>query len=170
MIERRFATATVQGRKLTGLAAPFNTETRINDFREVIRPGAFRATLESGKDILCCADHDMTRVLGRTRSHTLQLEERDDGLHFTLELPDTTLGRDLLALAERGDVGGVSIGFRAVEDAWEGDLRELRQVELHEVSIVQAFPAYETTSVSLRSRPSVYETHGIRYLWLETCR
>src|SRR5690554_6595637 len=129
MIERRYATATVQGRKLIGLAAPFGIETRINDFRERIAPGAFRATLESSTDILCCADHDMTRVLGRTRSGSLQLEERNDGLHFTLQVPDTQLGRDLLHLAERGDVGGVSFGFRAVTESWEGDLRELCAVE-----------------------------------------
>ena len=163
MIERRFATATVQGRKLTGLAAPFNTETRINDFREVIRPGAFRTTLESGKDILCCADHDMTRVLGRTKSGTLHLEERSDGLHFTLEVPDTQLGRDLLHLAQRNDVGGVSIGFHAIADTWEGDLRELRQVELVEISIVSAHAAYPTTVEARSLRP-----FDVNRAWLET--
>lgn len=163
MIERRFATATVQGRKLTGLAAPFNTETRISDFRERIAPGAFRATLASGRDVICCADHDVTRVLGRTKSGTLHLEERSDGLHFVVELPDTTLGRDLLALAERGDLGGVSIGFRAVEDTWEGDLRELRQVELVEISIVSAHAAYPTTVEARSLRP-----FDRNRAWLET--
>ncbi|WP_372183107.1 HK97 family phage prohead protease [Xanthomonas axonopodis] len=57
-IERRFATgATVEGRQLIGLAAPFGTETRIADFRELIAPGAFTRTLAENKDILALADH-----------------------------------------------------------------------------------------------------------------
>ena len=45
-LERRFATgATVEGRQLIGLAAPFGVETRIADFREVIAPGAFTKTI-----------------------------------------------------------------------------------------------------------------------------
>ena len=165
MIERRYATATVQGRKLTGLAAPYGIETRINDFREVIRPGAFRASLASGRDILCLRDHDAGVLLGRTKTGTLQLEERDDGLHFTLQVPDTQAGRDVLALAERGDLGGVSIGFRAVEDDWQGDLRELRSVELHEVSIVQSHAAYPTSVEARSLRP-----FDVNRAWLETVK
>lgn len=170
-LERRAASnLTVANRRLVGYAARFNTEARIADFREVIRPGAFRQSLASGRDILCLRDHDPAVLLGRTKSNTLELREDDEGLYFSLAVPDTQAGRDLLALAERGDLGGMSFGFRAVDDAWNGDVRELRAVELHEVSIVQAHPAYENTSIALRSRPSVYETHGIRRLWLETCR
>ena len=45
-LERRFTTgASVEGRQLVGLAAPFGSETRIHDFREVIAPGAFTLSL-----------------------------------------------------------------------------------------------------------------------------
>ena len=44
-MERRFAaSAVVEGRQLVGLAAPFDSETRIADFRERIAPGAFART------------------------------------------------------------------------------------------------------------------------------
>ena len=37
-------------------------------------------------------------------------------------------------------------------DAWSGDRRELRTVDLREISVVQAWPAYGETTVSARSR------------------
>jgi len=170
VIEQRFASgAALEGRQLVGLAAPFNAETRIADFRERIAPGAFSATLASGRDILALADHDAGKVLGRTSTGSLRLSETAAGLEFGIDLPDTSTGRDLRALAARGDLGGVSIGFRAVRDSWAGEVRTLHEVELAEVSIVQSWPAYPTTTVSLRSRQQVGQHALLRY-WLETCR
>jgi len=154
-IEKRSATdIKAEGRKLVGYAAVFGAETRIADFREAIAPGAFSASLASGKDILALQDHDSGKVLARTKSGTLRLSEDTRGLRFEIDMPDTQLGRDLLTMAERGDVGGMSFGFHVREggESWQGDRRELRSVELHEISVVQSFPAYPQTSVSARSR------------------
>jgi len=143
-----------EGRKLTGYAAVFGQETRIADFRETIRKGAFAASLASGKDILALVDHDSGKVLGRTRSGTLRLSEDERGLRFEIDVPDTNLGRDLLAMATRGDLGGASFGFTVQPDGeeWRGDQRTVKAVTLHEISVVQSFPAYAGTSVSARSR------------------
>ena len=143
-----------EGRKLVGYAAVFDQETRIADFREVIKRGAFAASLASGKDTLALVDHDSTRVLARTKSGTLRLSEDERGLKFEIDVPDTSAGRDVLALAARGDLGGASFGFTVAAggDAWTGDKRELRAVTLHEISIVQSFAAYGGTSVQARSR------------------
>ena len=166
-LERRFtSSATVEGRQLVGLAAPYGSEAKIADFRETIAPGAFTRTLAENRDILALADHDPARVLGRTKSGTLQLREDERGLRFELQVPDTSTGRDLRALAERGDLGGVSMGFIATRDSWDGDLRTLHEVELHEVSIVQAHAAYPTTTVSLRSRNATGRRDP-RLAWLE---
>lgn len=172
-IERRAsAGVTAAGRKLTGYIARFDTEARIGSFTETIKPGAFRASIDSGRDILALADHDAGKVLGRTRSGTLQLAEDVHGLKFELQMPDTQTGRDLVALAERGDLGGCSFGFTVPKggDAWNGDHRELRAVELHEVSIVQSWPAYAGTEIALRRRPVICFTLEPRRAWLETCR
>lgn len=167
-LERRFtSSATVEGRQLVGLAAPFNSEAKIADFRETIAPGAFTRSLSEGRDILALVDHDTSRVLGRTRTGTLELRETAEGLEYRVTLPDTTAGRDLRALAERGDLGGVSMGFIATRDSWNGDLRTLHEVELHEVSIVQAHPAYPTTTVTLRSRNAAGLRADPRFRWLE---
>lgn len=156
-----------RGRRLEGYAATFGTETRIGDrFLETVASGAFGATLRSGRDILALVDHDPGRVLGRTKSGTLRLVEDSRGLAFDLDVPDTQAGRDALALAERGDLGGMSFGFNATDEAWNGDRRELRGVELHEISVVQAWPAYEGTIVTARSRvlPALRRDLARRYL------
>ena len=169
-IERRAsAGVTASGRKLTGYIARFDTEARIGGFTETIKPGAFRASITSGRDILALADHDPKAVLGRTKSGSLQLDEDVHGLRFTLQVPDTTAGRDLIALAERGDLGGCSFGFTVPKDgeAWNGDRRELRAIELHEVSIVQSWPAYPDTTVALRHRHNASLHSDPRFRWLE---
>jgi HK97 family phage prohead protease len=172
MIEKRaIAGVTASGRKLTGYIAKFGMATQIGSFTEVIRRGAFTRTLAENPDILALADHDPSKVLGRTRSGTLELREDDTGLAFTLAMPDTQAGRDLIALAERGDIGGASFGFNvpAGGDSWNGNNRELRAVNLAEVSIVSAFPAYQDTEVSLRSLQPDSKLTLLRY-FLETCR
>ena len=166
-IEHRMATGLqASGRTLTGYAAVFNADTRVGDFIERIAPGAFIRSLESGRDVLALADHDPKSVLGRTSSGTLALSEDSHGLAFTLTLPDTTAGRDLAALAARGDLGGMSFGFVPVDEVWAGDTRELREVELHEVSVVQSWPAYPQTSVALRMK----QLRTPARMWLETCK
>ncbi|OQW45374.1 MAG: primosome assembly protein PriA [Proteobacteria bacterium SG_bin6] len=151
-IERRaFAEIRSTGRRLEGYAATFGAEARIGPFVESIAPGAFAASLRG--DVLALLDHDPGKVLGRTRSGTLRLSEDARGLAFSLDLPDTQAGRDVLALAERGDLGGMSFGFTVPKggEAWNGQRRELRTVALQEISVVQAWPAYPDTELALRA-------------------
>jgi uncharacterized protein len=155
-------------RRLEGYAAVFGSPATIADFSETIRAGAFRASLEAGADILALVDHDHGKLLARTSSGTLRLKEDAYGLAFSLDLPDTQLGRDILALAERRDLGGMSFGFRVQEDAWPArNRRELRAVDLVEVSVVQAFPAYAATSVAARARISPEAEARMRRLLVE---
>jgi len=159
-----------KGRRLEGYAATFGTETRITDFTEVIAPGAFRASIDQGRDILALVDHDTKRVLARTRSGSLRISEDSRGLAFDLDLPDTSYGRDVLALAERGDVGGMSFAFTVDKDGeeWRGDRRELRSVTLHEISVVTAFPAYDGTMVQARNRLPLSPRLAAARKWMES--
>jgi len=88
------------------------------------------------------------------RSGTLRLAEDTRGLKFSLDLPDTAAGRDVVALAERNDIGGMSFGFRVPKggESWNGKRRTLRTIDLREISIVSSWPAYPDTSLALRSR------------------
>lgn len=158
-LEKRTLTSPVEVRKaedkrtVAGYAALFNSEADIGGaFREVIAPGAFAGTL--GSDIRALVDHDSGRVIGRSTAGTLRLNEDDKGLAVEIDLPDTTDGRDLAVSLERGDISGMSFGFRVTKDTWDetGDIpmRTIQAVDLFEVSAV-AFPAYDDTSLALRS-------------------
>jgi hypothetical protein len=173
MIERRANVVEfrVAGeRRLTGYAATFGTRANIGSFTEEIAAGAFRSSLAAGADILALADHDPAKVLARTRSGTLQLSEDDKGLAFDMSVPDTQAGHDVLALAQRGDLGGMSFGFMVPKggDTWSGNHRTLRSVDLMEISVVSAWPAYPNTVVIARSRPQLVATAAMRRRYLET--
>lgn len=145
--------AATTGRTIAGYAAVFNSTADIGDsFREVIAPGAFSGSLNA--DVRALIDHDSGRVIGRTTAGTLRLREDANGLAVEIDLPDTTDGRDLATLIERGDVSGMSFGFVVTKQMWDETgptpTRTIQAVDLREVSVV-AFPAYDDTSIALRS-------------------
>jgi HK97 family phage prohead protease len=102
-------------------------------------------------------------LLGRTRSGTLKLSEDDRGLRYSIQLPDTQHGNDVLELMKRGDLGGASFGFSVPEnggETWDGpnrSKRTLHRVSLVEISLVSAFPAYEETALDMALRHANYE-------------
>lgn len=161
------------GRRLTGYAAIFNSRADIGGrFTEEIAPGAFAQTLAARNDVLALIDHDPSKVLGRTKSGTLSLCEDARGLAFDIQVPNTTLGTDILAMAERGDIGGASFSFKVMPngESWSGNHRSLKAVDLFEISIVQAHPAYVDTQVYARSRDMsrMLERATLRRLLVET--
>ncbi|EJX64787.1 phage prohead protease, HK97 family [Enterococcus faecium P1190] len=144
-----------QARTISGYAAVFNSPTRLwEDLDEVIAPGAFSRAVSSS-DVRCLFNHDWSNVLGRTKSGTLRLSEDERGLKFEVDLPDTTVARDLIKSMERGDINQCSFGFIPTEETWDYNstpmLRTIHEVELYEVSIVP-LPAYEDTEAALRSK------------------
>ena len=141
------------GVTLRGYAAVFNSETEIGGyFREVIAPGAFADSIDT--DVRALVDHDSGRVIGRTKAGSLRLSEDDRGLAVEIDLPDTTDGRDLAALVERGDIDGMSFGFSVRKEEWDETvtppLRTILAAELFEVSAV-TWPAYADTELAMRS-------------------
>lgn len=167
-IERRGASLGVEVRSngdkrtLTGYAAVFNSDTTIGDyFVERIAPGAFSAAISG--DVLALVAHDYARVIGRTKSNTLRLSEDDRGLKVEIDVPNTTDGNDLWTLVERGDISGMSFGFRATKQEWDdtGDIpkRTVLEAELYEVTAT-AIPAYPDTTLAARSLESARKEAG----------
>lgn len=149
------------GNKLVGYAAVFGVlSADLGGFRERILPGAFKASLSSGQDIRALVDHDPSKLLGRTSANTLRLAEDTRGLRAEIDLPDTQAARDALALVKRGDVRGMSFGFRVAAGGdrftTEGNqmIRELTAVDLREVTVT-SIPAYGATSLAVRVDPSL---------------
>lgn len=144
--------------KLHGYAARFNSFSEdLDGFKEIIRPGAFQATIAGGADVRLLINHDGL-PLARTASGTLKLTEDERGLKVEAQLdptdPDT---QRLVPKMRRGDLSQMSFAFRVSGkdgDFWrkEGEqlIRELHRVDLHDVSVV-TYPAYQATSAAVRS-------------------
>jgi HK97 family phage prohead protease len=149
--------AEVTGNKLQGHASVFGQMARIGATYEQLARSAFDAVLkDKATDVRALWNHDPNHLLGRQSSGTLRVGTDSEGLEFEVDLPDTSLGRDLRVLAERGDITGASFGFIPGEDEWDKAPDGLRLrthtsvAMLRDVSPV-TFPAYEGAAVSLRS-------------------
>lgn len=150
-------------RYLEGYFAVFNREYAVcHNWMETIAPGAFRAFLESGKDVKVLWNHNHDIVLGSTAAGTATLREDDVGLWGSVLINEKDQDAvNAHARVERGDVDGCSFGFDigAWEEAWDGE--EYRTVilevdPLYEVSPC-TFPAYTDTSISARAKQSMEE-------------
>lgn len=130
---------------IRGYAAVFEKlSVPIYDFKEKIRAGAFKASVKKN-NVRALWNHNADMVLGSTKAGTLRLEEDEKGLRFELDPPDTQAGRDALVSIKRGDVDGMSFGFRVLKQEWdESDkkniVRTLIEIDLREISPT-AFPA-----------------------------
>jgi HK97 family phage prohead protease len=140
---------TGDGMLFEGYAAVFDSPSEPLPFTERIAPGAFARSLKNRNDVKLMWNHDTGAILGSSRAGTLKLVEDGRGLKVSAELPNTTLGRDTAELLRRGDVDAMSFGFSVPKngDSWseDGSERTLKEIRLHEVSIV-AFPAYTGTA------------------------
>jgi len=163
--ELRVENAEADGMRFTGYAAVFNSDSEPLPFIERIMPNAFKRSLKSRNEVKLFKNHNMDEVLASTRSKTLRLTEDSKGLLAEATLPDTTAGRDLAVLMKRGDVHAMSFGFSVPSggDSWsaDGTTRELKEIRLHEVSIVTGFPAYEATTASVRSLDTLAQVLGM---------
>ncbi len=166
--ERRFAARPVtlevradQKPRIEGYAAVFyregdpGTEYKLfDDLVERVMPTAFQEFFAQPTDCRALFNHDPNCPLGRCGNRTLSLTVDNVGLRYSIDPPDTQLGRDMLAYLGRGDVTGSSFSFRATKQSWreQGDLlvRELDGVEIFDVGPV-TFPAYEGASAGVRS-------------------
>jgi uncharacterized protein len=151
------AEASDNGKRIRGYAIRFNSPSvDLGGFTEVIAPEAVDRTLNEGLDVRALVDHDSSKVVGRTRAGTLLLRKDSQGLRIEIE-PDHEISyaRDIMRAVARGDVSGMSFGFRVIADEWDYDgkvpRRTVTDMRVSEVSIV-TFPAYQATDVQVAQR------------------
>lgn len=137
--------------QISGYALKFNKpSTAIGAFIEYIDPNAL-----NGVDLskaLALYDHNYANVLGRVDAETLDLTVDEVGLRFVIDLPNTTLGRDVYANVKAGNLKSMSFTFKIAKggDTWkngEKPIRIIKQVAIFEEISVVSVPAYEDTSV-----------------------
>jgi HK97 family phage prohead protease len=145
------------GMTFTGYASVFNSPSQdLGGFIEYVAPGAFKRSLQSRNEVKLLWNHDAGEPLASLRGGTMQLVEDEIGLKVTAQLPNTTRGRDVAELLRTKVIDSMSFGFNVIRDSWsrDGQTRTLESVRLFETSIV-SFPAYESTTASVRSMPTI---------------
>ena len=118
-----------RGVRFAGYAAIFDRPDRGGD---VIRKGAFVASLEKGERVPLLWQHKAGAVIGRVE----HLSEDSRGLRVIAELGEGADAARAAMLLRSKRLDGLSFGYRVREADRSGGLRELRELELVEVSLV----------------------------------
>jgi uncharacterized protein len=116
---------------IEGYASLFGVEDLAGD---VVRAGAFVRTLDRVRNVGMLLQH----AGGRTAGRWTAIREDGRGLFVRgLVMNETAAGRAALNLIHDSALGGLSIGFVARDWSPRRDRgRELRQIELREISLV----------------------------------
>ncbi|MCB9376796.1 MAG: HK97 family phage prohead protease [Microthrixaceae bacterium] len=147
------------GLTLEGYAAVFDSPTRIDSwegfFDEVIARGAFAKTIKERKPVIQF-DHGQHPLVGSIPLGSIDvLREDDHGLYVRARLHDNWLVQPVRDAIASGSVDGMSFRFSVVKEQVDESpdvpLRTVQEVKLYEVGPV-VFPAYEATSVGVRSQ------------------
>ena len=149
-----------EGRHISGKAISFDTQSNDIGFIEILHRGCISQELIDSSNIVFLYNHDYNQVIARANKGkgTLNIDLRDDGVYFDLEVPNTTMGNDLLENIRLGNITQCSFGFRyaneegAYKDEKIGDVwyRNVYKIgELFDLSAV-TYPAYDDTYVNAR--------------------
>lgn len=154
-------------RSIGGYAIKYNQQSQpIRDrwgdlFIEEFAPNAFDESLNT-RDQKSLWNHKPEFPLGSVKAGTLRLYSDGIGLGFDNDLPNNSWGNDAFESISRGDVDGVSFGFRCIEDKWS-KIQTNNGEEIYKRTVIKAslfeispttFPAYESAEVSCRSLES----------------
>ena len=98
----------------------------------MVRKGAFVASLARGEAVPLLWQHRAGAVIGRVQ----HLSEDGRGLRVIAELGSGEDARRAARLLGSGKLDGLSFGYRVRQAGAAGDLRELTELDLIEVSLV----------------------------------
>ena len=131
----------------TGLGAVYGNTDLGGD---QIQPGAFTRTLASGKQFPLLWQHDPSNPIG-----TAKVTDTREGLAVDgkLLLQDPTALK-AYTFMKAGVIKGMSIGFECLQSTMDGDVRQLKELKLWEISVV-TFPMNESAQISSVKRLSV---------------
>jgi HK97 family phage prohead protease len=163
--ELQIETRTSGREAIRGLAVPYNRlSLDLGGFRERILPGAFDKVLnrQRGKgEILSYYNHNSDMLLGRESAGTLEIIADERGISYVVEPPDTSAGRDVLALVRARLLTGSSFAFtvsqkgeRYTTDEGGKAIREIVEASgLYEVGPVNV-PAYGSATSAVVAKRS----------------
>lgn len=152
-------------RIVEGYAIVFNQQSRqLYDkaskkvFTEIIDPRAVTKAFLDDQDVKMLYNHSNDMLLARSTYGfgTLSYEIDEYGVKYRFEMPNTTVGNDVLELIRRGDVWGCSFAFSYAKDGVRDEKRNghnfrtvIQMASIDDFSIV-VDPAYLGTYVTTR--------------------
>lgn len=129
---------------ISGYASRFNI---VDQGGDIVLPGAFTESLKKRHPLMLWSHYSDT-PLGRW----FDLEEDHIGLRVDGQLAMSTVkGRETFDLLKMKAISGLSIGYRTIKADRKGNARELKQVELFEISIVANPMLMEATIDAVKS-------------------
>jgi len=147
------------GFTLEGYAAIFDAPTLIDSwegrFEERIAPGAFVKTLKERTPVIQF-DHGHDIATGSVPIAAIEeVKEDENGLFVRARMFDNPRVEPIRHAIAGGAIDGMSFRFRVIKEDWDESnkdlpVRTIREVGLFELGPV-VFPAYEATSVGVRS-------------------
>ena len=155
--------AAEDSRRIEGCAVIFNSWSRdLGGFQEIIRSSALTQELIDNSDVIANINHDDALMVARWNrgTGTLNLELREDGLHFSYDAPETERGNQLLWDIRHKNITECSFAFSLPNNStcqrWyraeDGSLkREITEIGgIYDVSCVN-LGAYGDTYVDSRA-------------------
>lgn len=150
-----------ENRHVQGKAVSFETESNDLGFIETLKRGCITDETIKNSNIVFTYNHQRDRILARSKygQGNLNLQVRDDGVYFSFEAPNTTLGNDVLEDIRCGNLSQCSFAFtipnKEGAQRWykeDGVLhRDVYVIDkLYDCSIV-VDPAYDDTYVAARN-------------------
>ena len=135
-------------------------------FIEVVKRGCWKRALSSGKTVDLLYNHNPNRKIGDNKTN-LELMEDSIGLKFRALIDDP----DIIAKAKEGKLKNCSFGFvpKRTSKEFIGGIehRNLYEIELYEVSLLDIPPAYSGCSIYKRDLEGSTEEYETRSIALE---
>lgn len=153
--------ANQESRTIEGKAISFETESNYIGFIEVLHRGCITQETIDKSNIVFTYNHQRDQILARRKNGqgNLDIELREDGVYFSFEVPNTTLGNDVLENIRCGNISQCSFAFTygtnagSFERSYKDGVKYVDVYEIEELFDLSAVvdPAYEDTYIKARS-------------------
>lgn len=126
-------------------------------FVEMVDAGTWARAIRNNPNVGVMFNHSRP-----VEARNLELYEDCIGAKFSADIYD----EEIIAAAERRELTGFSFGFNALQDEWSVRAdgmrsRMLKEIRLHEVSILNVTPAYIATTIEARDGEA--KNYEVRY-------
>ena len=145
--ERRAAAVElrVDGRKLSGVVMAYGEVSQSH--RERFEPGSLRLAPVVHLDL----HHDPERAIAWLPDGGLTLTDQESAMVLTADLPPIPAADRALDEVRTGNVGGLSVEFRAIKESLVDGIRVIHEAVLSGVGLVIS-PSYPAASVEARAQ------------------